>query len=212
MTRKNICKHLALEWVTKRKGPLARALLSWGDLWPLTICGHNVLGCALWFEEVCPTEKRTCDNYLCLWRLPASFLDWNLPPVSQICVEVSHPSFLRFTAWENPRPQLPFVVTGLQGVEIVSSGRIPWGCRRVVCPTVSQGQRRSLCHLTGNRNRLGMKDLCRGSLVTVWDLLAPWALLGGWECWWPCSFVGCLGVLYLLEKIKLEFTLLPVLR
>lgn len=76
MAGKNMCKHLALEWVTKRKGPgpPAWALLLWGDLWPLTICDHSVLGCALWFEAVCPTEKRMCDNYLRLWGIPASFL------------------------------------------------------------------------------------------------------------------------------------------
>lgn len=58
MARKNIHKHTALGWVTKMKGlgPSARALLSWGDLWPLTTCGHKGWGRALCLRQ--PVQQR----------------------------------------------------------------------------------------------------------------------------------------------------------
>lgn len=115
----------------KGLGPPARALLSRGDVWPLTVCGHKGLGCALCSEAVRLAEKRACDSHLCPWGLLASSLGWNPPPLSQIWMGISHPSFLWLTAWKKPRAQLPPSGVGLQGLETPPGWKL---CRRVGHP------------------------------------------------------------------------------
>lgn len=156
------------EWLRWRIWGHQQGLCCYGvtcDHWPHAATKARSMPCSL-RQPVQQGRECVTDISVSL-GLSASSLGWNPAPVSQIWMGISHSSFLWLTAWKKSQSPAPSRQCGAARagnsplVETVSQGSTPWGCWRVSCPTVGRGQRRSLCHLAGNGDGLGMEELRR---------------------------------------------------
>lgn len=196
----------------KGLGPPARALLSRGDVWPLTVCGHKGLGCALCSEAVCLAEKRACDSHLCPWRLLASSLGWNPPPLSQIWmgdIPSFHPLAYCLEKAQSPAPSQWCGAAGWKLCRGVGHPRAA-GRFRVQLSATAKGE---ACVISPGMGMGREWRSCAGELTC--DCAGSARPVS--PRWWLGMLVTTqlcrsLWSVIFLGKIKLEFTFLSVLR
>lgn len=208
MARENILKHTALEWITwdVGSGATSKGFAIMGR--PVTtdrMWSQRLRLCALCFQAVCLSDKGESDSNLCPWGLPSCSLGWNSPPVTQIWVGTCIFPFLGLQPGKIPESSFCLVVQGLEtplGGNCVTGWQtlgLPAGFISDCWPRPKEEPLSS--HWEWERAGNG-EAVLESLLLTFLYLHTLQTLTGGWECWCPCSFVGHLEALCLVEKLS----------